>query len=283
MIDTVSISSNSCPYCRSTEHTYWATELGYSVHRCNKCRILFVYPMPTPEDTDKAVRTGLHKQNSLNLNVKSRRHPAKIKAYRNAIGAMFPELQNAKEPITWVDVGSGYGETLQAVLSLAPSGSTVIGVEPMKHKADAAASLGLSVVNDYLAPDKFKADVISLIDIYSHVPDFWKLLANIKSNLKAGGVLLLESGNLADLENRSEFFGELGLPDHLVFAGETHLVGYLESSGFEIHSIQRQRFDGFVNLLKAIVKKMLGRSVNLSVPYTSKYRQIRLKAILKSS
>ena len=88
---------------------------------------------------------------------------------------------------------------------------------------------------------------------------------------------------MADLEARSEFPGELGLPDHLVFAGERHIVGYLSRAGFEIVRIERERIDGWLNLAKNVAKLALGRPAALAVPYRSAYRQLRVRARLLPS
>jgi hypothetical protein len=92
----------------------------------------------------------------------------------------------------------------------------------------------------------------------------------------------VETGNLADLADRQEFPGELGLPDHLVFAGEVHLRGYLERAGFEIVRVERARIDGVANLVKNAVKKLIGRPAVLGVPYTSDYRQLLVRARLRT-
>ncbi len=281
MQDSVAPISIICPFCNRLEGREWTRESNYTVVRCESCRLLFVSPMPTEEKIDSAVRTGLHSSNVPNPNVRSRRNAKKIVIYRKIFEAMFPHLICSAKPITWIDVGSGYGETLQAIQMIVPRYSIVKGIEPMKHKAESAAGLGLDVTNDYLKHGQFQADVISLIDIYSHVPNFWSLLESIKSNLKPSGEFFIESGNLADLNNREEFFGELGVPDHLVFAGEAHFLKYLETSGFEVLEIRRDRADDLTDFLKSIVKKILGRPVNISMPYTSKYRQLKIRARLK--
>ena len=98
--------------------------------------------------------------------------------------------------------------------------------------------------------------------------------------LEPGGELFLETGNLADVEHRYQFPGELGLPDHLVFAGETHLVGYLREAGFNVVAMRRERRDGCVNCLKQVAKKTLGRPSQVAIPYSSKYRQLLIRARL---
>ena len=53
-------------------------------------------------------------------------------------------------------------------------------------------------------------DFVSLIHVFSHLPD---------------------------LRDSSDVPTELDLPDHLVFAGERHIVGYLEEASFEVIEI----------------------------------------------
>lgn len=129
----------------------------------------------------------------------------------------------------------------------------------MKHKAEIARKAGLNIVNSYLEPGQFKADIISTIDIFSHIPELQSFLKVVASNLAPGGEVFIESGNLADLKSRSEFPGELGLPDHLVFAGEEQLTRYLNDAGFDVVDIRRERIDGIENFVKNLVKRIIGR------------------------
>ncbi len=148
----------------------------------------------------------------------------------------------------------------------------------MQPKADHARARGLAIQTGYLGSDHEKVDFVSTVDVFSHIPHFDLFLEDVTRALKPQGELFIETGNLADLRHRSEFPGELGLPDHLVFAGEHHLRGYLERAGFEILRVERQRIDGAVNLLKNIVKKTMGRAVKVTLPYSSAYRQLRVRA-----
>lgn len=271
----------SCPCCHSQIYKAWGEELGFCVVRCAACQLLYVNPRPSQSHIEQSVRTGEHTLGLSKLNVRSRRDSRKIGLYRLVLGKIFGDIFNANAPITWVDVGSGYGELLEVVALLAPKGSEVIGVEPMAHKANSAAERGLAVVNSYLQKGQFKANVISVVDIFSHIPDFHLFLRIAATNLIKNGELFVETGNLADLTRREEFPGELGLPDHLVFAGEKQLLKYLNDAGFDIVSISRVRIDGAINLLKNFAKIVIGRPVKLGVPYTSKYRQLRVRARLR--
>jgi SAM-dependent methyltransferase len=277
----MTLLQNKCPYCSSYEAVTWADEKGFSVVRCKDCRILFLSPKPSLSEVNEAVRTGLYEE--YGLNVRSRRVQKKIKKYKKLFCSLFGDLILSSEPITWVDVGCGYGEILEALGGVAPPGSLICGYEPMKFKAERSVARGLRVTNDYLAPYSISADVISVVDIFSHIPDFHSFLKTLVTNLKNEGLLFLETGNLADLDKRDEFPGDLGLPDHLVFAGESTIKGYLEQANFEIEAIKFVRVDTMLDFIKRIIKRLLGQSVLLNPPYSSKYRQILIRARLRSS
>jgi SAM-dependent methyltransferase len=269
---------DKCPYCASLSHKFWASEFGYSVVRCSDCKLLFISPMPDAKYVDTAVKAGFHE--NIGLNVKAKRVSRKVYYYKKIISSVFPDLLNSNKPILWVDVGCGYGELLQALECVAPNGSEILGFEPMEAKAKNAMARGLNVTNDYLKPNLISADVVSMVDIFSHIPDFHGFLKIVASNLKPGGYLFLETGNLADLELRDQFSGELGLPDHLVFASEAIIKGYLEKAGFSVMSIRRIRTDTLMDFIKSIIKRLLGRPAVVRMPYSSKYRQLLIRARL---
>jgi SAM-dependent methyltransferase len=271
----------ACPFCGSSQHAPWAQELGFATVRCNGCGLLYCNPRPAAALIDAAVRTGAHGPEAQGLVVTARRIGSKVARYRRVFGELFADLWHSGKPVSWLDVGAGYGEVVEAVRSLAPAGSRVVGLEPMAPKAAAARGRGLEMIEDYLRPGLPTVQVVSVVDVFSHIPDFAAFLADVRAVLEPGGELFLETGNLADLEQRHQFPYELGLPDHLVFAGERHLVGWLDRAGFEVVAIRRWRIDGLVNLAKNVVKKLIGRPAAFGIPYTSRYRQIQLRARLR--
>lgn len=271
----------ACPYCHSSAQQPWADELGFRAVRCTDCRLIYCSPRPALASIDAAVRTGSHGEEAGRLDVTARRIDSKVAFYQRVLGEMFDDVWRRPQPISWLDVGAGYGEVLEAITALAPKGSHIEGLEPMAPKAGKARARGLNITEDYLKPDHALVDYISAVDVFSHIPDFCEFLADVKAVLKPQGELFLETGNLADVVDRKDFPGELGLPDHLVFAGEKHLIGFLDRAGFEVLRIRRRRIDGMLNMLKNIAKILLGRPAQLGIPYTSRYRQIQLRARLR--
>lgn len=266
------IDDGGCPVCESRAKEKWASERGFNVYRCMSCKFLYLSPMVQSDDLQDAVRNGHHA--AIGLDVRSRRIARKVRRYTRLLHPVLAALRAGDRPVQWIDVGCGYGELLEAVSSALPKDSLALGFEPMTHKAMQAKSRGLTVINDYLPLSSHSADAISMMDIFSHIPDFRSLLRVASSNLKRGGYLIIETGNLADLEYREEAPGELGLPDHLTFAGESHIQRLLTDTGFAIDSVIRIRIDGAVETLKNIAKLALGRPAQIRFPYTSRYRQL---------
>ena len=268
----------ACPCCDGELRSYWASESGFDVVRCGDCGLLYVHPMPDPDYVESAVRTGLHRLSGAIVNVRSRRIPAKIQHYKKRMSLMMADVLTRGEPVTWVDVGCGYGEFIEAMQAILPPGSRVVGVEPMAHKAEAARQRGLEVINDYLQPRQFEADFISNMDVFSHISDYRGFLQAVVTNLKPTGEMIVETGNTADLQSRSQAPNEMGLPDHLVFAGRATMDRYFASGGLRVKDVVEERFDTMLQMTKNLIKLAIGRPSYVAVPYTSPYRQLIFRA-----
>lgn len=268
----------ACPCCGSTDCAPWARELSFTAVRCRSCKLIYVNPRPPVAAIQSAVRTGVHGADAGYLDVRTQRIDARVNVYLERFARIFGDVWSKGVPVSWLDVGAGNGEIVEAITKLAPAGSRIEGVEPMDAKASRARARGLNVRTSYLTADHPKVGFVSVIDVFSHIPEFGSFLADVRAVLLPGGELFIETGNLADLDRREEFPGALGLPDHLVFAGESQLGLYLKDAGFEIVSIERVRVDGIIYFVKNVVKKILGRPVTVRLPYTSRYRQLLIRA-----
>jgi len=224
----------------------------------------------------------LHSEVEGGRNVVVRRVSSNVNLYKIILTEIFSDIWKKATPISWLDIGAGYGEFIEAVMAVAPNGSNILGIEPMQPKAIAAQKRGLNVKNIFLSDVNEKYDIISLINVFSHIPDIKSFLNEIKQVLKPSGYFFLETGNTADLQSAKEAPTELDLPDHLIFAGEKQIEMWLTEAGFEILSIKKIRKDTFINFLKNIIKKILGRKVTLALPYTSTYRSLLIRAHLIS-
>jgi 2-polyprenyl-3-methyl-5-hydroxy-6-metoxy-1,4-benzoquinol methylase len=273
----------NCPYCDESKSTPWAKENGFTAVKCSGCGLVYVNPRPLLSLIDEAVQTGVHRDIDSGRTVVARRVGAKVARYKKILSSMFADVWKESKRISWLDVGAGYGELIEAISVIAPSGSKIEGLEPMKPKAVHARARGLTIRENYLSEVSEKFDFLSLINVFSHIPDFRVFLKDVKKVLKVNGEFFLETGNAGDLNSCHQVPSELDLPDHLVFAGEQHLKGYLSEAGFSIVAIRRVRKDGLTNFAKNVIKKTIGRKVAPAIPYTSRYRSILIRSRLRST
>jgi SAM-dependent methyltransferase len=266
-----------CPLCGADDHVLWAWEGGYAAVKCKQCSLVYVNPRPSLSTISEATKTGVHKTDSRDLSVTFRRSPRKFYRYRSIVRRMFAAEIAAGKPLNWLDIGAGYGEFVEAVLAAMPRGETVCGVEPMKPKVEAARARGLPIVDTPLSQIEGQYDVISLINVFSHIPNFEDFLRQAVAHSSPGGVVFLETGNGGDVE-RSQYPDELFLPDHLVFAGIEHIDLLLQKVGFRMEMVCQRRVDTARGVVKRAIKGLLKGRLELSLPYVSPFRTVFFKA-----
>jgi SAM-dependent methyltransferase len=271
----------NCPLCNSDKHKHWGEENGFVAVRCANCLLVYVNPRPMLSMIDAAVRTGTHSEEANSINVVTHRTPAKVSQYEAILKQVFRDVWARNQKISWLDVGAGFGEVVEAVKNIAQAGSDIQGLEPMEPKARVARSNGLVIQEKYLSNVDGKFDFISTINVFSHVPDFHQFLQDAKSALTPEGELFIETGNTADME-RKDVPGELSLPDHLVFAGESQMLRFLDINGFKVIGVTYVRVDSVFEFLKNIVKLLLRRPTVFWWPYSSPYRSLLIRAKLKN-
>lgn len=266
-----------CPYCNETSHSFWAMERGFSTVKCTSCEFLYLNPRPTAALRALSTQLGVHGA-AEDMDITERYLPRKVAQYRAILQECLPDVWQRSERISWLDIGAGYGEVVEAVAGLAPKGSAIMGLEPMLAKSRSAQERGLNIIPSFIGPDTPKCQFASSINVFSHINDFDSFLRDVASVLQEEGELFIETGDVGDLVSREDFPGELGSPDHVAFASSKHLTGFLNRNGFDVVSIHRASIDGYSYTLKNVLKKMIGRKVILKMPYSSPYRTMRVRA-----
>ena len=252
----------------------WAEENGYKAVKCADCGLIFVNPRPPNDVISEANKVGVH-QGEQAVEVAARRSPRKVAHYAAILRRMFASEISAGKPLKWLDVGAGYGEFVESVLRVCPPGTTAMGVEPMRPKVAKARELGIPVFDMSLEDIDDSFDVISLINVYSHVPEFDGFARQLIGMLKPGGYLLIETGNLAELTSREEFHDTLYLPDHLVFSGRSQMEQTFTRLGLVLVETLVNPIDSLPWRIRAAVKSLLrGRP---KFPRRSPFRTILYK------
>jgi 2-polyprenyl-3-methyl-5-hydroxy-6-metoxy-1,4-benzoquinol methylase len=276
----IRLESIDCPLCGGVDRSDWGTENGFSCVKCRECGLVYVNPRPSLEDISHANEIGEHRTADEVLHVVYKRSRRKALRYAATIRAAFPDIVASSTPVRWLDVGAGFGELVEVLQEILPPGSQVMGIEPMAPKVLDAQERGLPVYQADLSQIAGRFDVISLINVFSHIPDFRDFLGRLRPLLTDGGELFVETGNGGDLTSMHDYPDLLYLPDHLVFAGEAHLRSYLEQAGFSIQSTTTFRVDTAMQFGKSLIKAALGRRIKLSMPYRSPFRRVLIRARL---
>ena len=266
-----------CYYCGGTEGLLWGEEAGYRARKCAECGLVYVSPRPRQDDIAEAARTGEHAGERGALSVTGRYRESRARHHRKTIDRMFGDLAG-RAGLRWLDIGAGFGELLGAVSSAFP-GAALTGVEPNAAKRQAAQERGLTLTDVPLAALPRRGfDVVSVINVWSHLPDPAEFLGEVHSLLAHEGHVLVETGTGGELDSAESYPDALLLPDHLSFAGERHVVGILERTGFVVELVRRRRVDTISFAAERAAKRALGRPTRLIVPYRSPFRTICVRA-----
>lgn len=252
----------ACPFCGDLEQEYATSENGYGLVRCKSCRLLFVSPRPGLDTIDEAAKTGMHATERGSLTVVGRFEPKKVRFYRDRVLTLFGQDALIGKDISWLDIDAGYGELVKAIGGLVAKPERVVGLEPCVPKQQRARRRGLDVRNCSIGELDTTFDVVSMINVFSHLPDPRGFLGSVARLVSPGGSLMLVTGNGADIPVE-DLPRPLDLPDHLVFAGRVHLEGLLAGAGFRIARLEAypefMPESRYVRMAKNSVKRLMGR------------------------
>eukprot|EP00668_Euglena_longa_P001385 GGOE01001644.1.p1 GENE.GGOE01001644.1~~GGOE01001644.1.p1 ORF type:complete len:668 (+),score=205.48 GGOE01001644.1:98-2101(+) len=223
--DSHTCTPGHCPFCGHEERTLWTMEGPHKLWKCNHCGFLYLWPMPAHPP---------------NVTYPEGWVPSKVVANKQKVLDFFPPEELAA--ITgWLDVGAGNGELIKAVQQ-ADSHLNVTGLETSPLKIRGAAQHGLTVVSRDLASIEEKFDVVSFMNVLSHVSCPISFYLALKRLLTPTGCLFMCTGNAADLQTATQNPSRsYSLPDHVVFGGLRHAVQLMEQAGLEVKRLQQYR------------------------------------------
>lgn len=263
----------TCPCCSSGTTTFWARENGYTAVKCSDCGLVYVNPRPREDVITEANKVGVHQGDQGALDVTGHRNNAKVPYYSTILREMFAREQTEDKPLRWLDVGAGYGEFVEAVISTMPAGTAAEGLEPMAPKVKVAQSLGIPVDSRDLKDVGDGYDVISLINVYSHIPDFDGFGRMLVNKLNPGGVLFIETGNVAAL-SREQFPDILYLPDHMVFSSLPQMRQIIGNLGLDLELHKELPIDNAMWCLKTLVQGLMRGRIDINLPGQSAFRTV---------
>jgi ubiquinone/menaquinone biosynthesis C-methylase UbiE len=226
-----------CDCCGSGDWQPLFSENGIQLGKCPGCDLHSIEDIPEHDARMSEMEDG-HYAGHLEILAAERQ----VRSERIQIDR-FQHYVDIAKPLTpggtWLDIGCGAG----LLLSLAQrAGYTGEGIELNADRRAAAEKItGVTVhpapLEDLDLPAA-SVDVISMINVFSHLTSPAATLAEIRRVLKPGGLLVMQTGEMLDGIHKSDMFN-WNLGDHLYFLGDRTAARYAEKLGYEILVHQR--------------------------------------------
>jgi len=212
----VANEASKCPLCGNVGGDKQFDEAGYEVRRCPACGLFFIHPYPA-DARKQHERVTDYDYEELDVEDVGSKYRAEVRVYEGLFDMIEEQTRGATSIL---DVGCGAGHLLERLGRLDRDLHRV-GIELNKERAAMARrKAGCDVyqvpVEEFLSDETF--DVITMINVLSHIPDLDALFKALRSLLGRKGKLILKVGELAADVRRGDLF-EWGVPDHLHFLG----------------------------------------------------------------
>ncbi len=207
-------------------------ENGITLGKCPDCDLHSIEAIPDPDARMTEMEAGHYAGSLRILDAQSQIVAERVMTERFQ---RYVDLASRHhEAGHWLDIGCGAG----LLIALAQqAGFTAEGIELNADRRAAAAEQtgstihGLPVETIGYPDDTF--DVISMINVFSHLTSPAETLTELRRILKPGGVLVMATGEMTDgVEKQHQHNWNLG--DHLYFLGDRTMDRYAEKVGFKV-------------------------------------------------
>ena len=208
------------------------TQKTYSMLRCGRCRLLYVWPRPGESELGELYTDQDYRAEELAV-----RLAEDCRLEMDILRRLERYLPDGRV----LDVGCGAGHFLNCARE---RGWETHGIEIASHSAEfARASYGLSVQTKPVEALRFPPgffDLITLIGVIEHVPSPVEFLQELEPLLRPGGILFLLTDNVRSWMHwvMRDRFPWLIPPEHLQLFSTQSMTVLLRRTGFELCGIQ---------------------------------------------
>ena len=204
-------------------------ERGHVLRRCVRCGLFFIDPYPDARSQTEAIVAD-YNFGDLEVAAPETYHRAEVSMYDRFFPAIAEECAGAHRVL---DVGCGTGHLLERLGASFPTLYRA-GIELNPRRAAMARRYARCDVQqvpiEHFASD-VPFDVVTMINVISHIPSFDALFASVRRLLEPTGRFIIKTGEVApDVRKRALF--DWSIPDHLHFLGLETLAVINRKYGF---------------------------------------------------
>ena len=265
------VGVQACPLCGSRRSEVAFRDNGCSLRACRNCELFFVDPYPTTVQGHMRVLFNL--QDDIQILDCASRYRGERLYYDRHFDSIARECEGATSIL---DVGCGTGHLLERLSQWRGLYCTGIELNPRA----AAFARRISRCDIFETPlEEFRIDrqfdVITMINVFSHVPSFDGMFASLLLALRPGGKLILRTSEMGSNVSRWNQ-AHWGIPDDLHFMGLRTLHFICARYGFAVVRHERIPFED--ELFRRSRWQQMGRSRALNV---AKRAALRLPGFLR--
>lgn len=206
-----------CPLCKERNNKLSFPIGQYQLRACEVCDLNFIHPYIQKEE----------ERNPLHINKQLEGEKRSVNFYFHYISQYYKNINS------YLDIGCGAGELLRKSQDFDIKIRN--GVEEDENRAKHAREYAKCEIFDVDVLKKrgdASYDLISMINVFSHVPDLDALFQNLKSLLNENGKVIIKTGLFKKGFRKNNFFN-LQIPEHVHFIGDRTLTYICEKYQFK--------------------------------------------------
>ncbi len=223
----------NCDLCGEDDFKPLFKESSFTFGQCRNCSLYYIRSRPTEERQEKIVRDHSFEKSQSSAEEKF----LELSLFRKKECSEYLEpIEKFLENGRLLDVGCGIGTLMWFAKKRKWE---VEGVELNKHKLEIA--VGMNIGEVYSSPveelnlSRLSYDVITMINVFSHLRSPKKTLKYLMSLMKPKGFLLMRTGEFRHNPAKHDLppWG-LGIPHHLIWNSEKTFELYGETIDADI-------------------------------------------------
>jgi 2-polyprenyl-3-methyl-5-hydroxy-6-metoxy-1,4-benzoquinol methylase len=243
----------ACPLCGALDAAPQFTQRKHTLMRCGECDLSFIHPYPNADEHHTVVSEYDYPE--LEVLRSEAQYKNEVLFYTRYFDLIDSECQEASSIL---DGGCGCGHLLERLASRRKL--VRAGIELNRERAKFARSVArceiLEVPVEKLDCAR-RFEVITLMNVLSHIPDIGQLFEKLRGLLAERGKVIVKTGEMKRDVKKSAIF-DWEFPDHLHFLGWRTMDYISAKYGLRVrkhlrNSLANERF-------AAATWKMQGRS-----------------------